>query len=233
MVVGRSFYIILGLGLVLSLGAPTAKTQDKTEALFWQTADCAVEEEMWLYLEEYSKGAYVEEARECLKAIQQAGSDGPDTESDDVQEQGQREVDETPQNEEKDWQAPDGYRAYLTASESGGTPLEQPQTRFSCEDKIYGVLEIDRPEDGTDSRTLRAVWLNPSDAIQERTKYQFQLHNGRARVWVWLKLHRAADSVLTEILSPSRGMEELEGEWELQVRINDILVGQRQFQVRC
>lgn len=48
--------------------SPVVNAKDENERLFWKTARCG-ESEMRLYLEEYPRGAYVDEAIECLREI--------------------------------------------------------------------------------------------------------------------------------------------------------------------
>lgn len=128
--------------------------------------------------------------------------------------------------------AKDEYTLYLTAKADSGDPANEPARRFSCSDKIYAVLEINRPGDTT-RHTLFATWRNPSGEDQEFTKYSFQLINGRARIWVWLKLRRSAESSLVQFMNPSAGMEEFVGEWELRLRVDEQSIGKKKFEVIC
>jgi len=129
--------------------------------------------------------------------------------------------------------AQDGYDIYLTAKENAGVPLREPAETFACSDKIYGVLEINRPGDGSGQHTLYATWRNPAGEDQEITKYQFQITNGHARVWVWLKLHRSGEAAIVQFMNPSAGMEEFVGMWELHIQIDDRKIGKRSFEVLC
>lgn len=125
------------------------------------------------------------------------------------------------------------YSIYITAKADSGIPLNKPADKFACRDKIYGVVEINRPDGDNAQHTLYATWRNPSGDDQEVTEYPFNLINGSARVWVWLKLHRSAESSLTQFLNPSGGLEEFAGEWRLEVRIDDQPVGKTTFQMLC
>lgn len=129
--------------------------------------------------------------------------------------------------------AQNGYNVYLTAKENAGVPLKEPAKTFSCSDKIYGVLEINHPDVGSGQHTLYATWRNPSDEDQEVTEYKFQTSNGKARVWVWLKLHRSGEAAIVQFMNPSAGMEEFVGMWELRVRVDDQQVGKQAFEVIC
>jgi len=128
--------------------------------------------------------------------------------------------------------ARDQHNIYLTSEVEGDVPLFEPMERFSCEDKIYGVVEINRPGD-TGEHVLHAVWRNPSGEDQEVTEYPFHLIDGRMRIWVWLKLHRAAGSSWLQGLNPSGGLEEFAGEWQLIVRIDEQRVGRERFELIC
>lgn len=48
---------------------PEVNAQDKEERFFWESIRCSEEKEVRLYLEEYPKGAYVDEAIRCLRNI--------------------------------------------------------------------------------------------------------------------------------------------------------------------
>jgi hypothetical protein len=137
---------------------------------------------------------------------------------------------EAPARKQTAWT--DGYNIYLTAKEENGVPVNQAATTFSCGDKIYGVIEIDRPNDDQ-SHVLNAVWRNPRGADQERTKYPFQLIAGGARLWVWIKLHRSAEAAAVKFLNPSAGMEEFIGEWEIEISVDEKTIAKKNFEVIC
>lgn len=129
--------------------------------------------------------------------------------------------------------AREGYNVYLTAKENQGVPLREPSTDFTCSDKIYGVMEIDNPSATTQTHTLYATWRNPDGEDQEFTKYEFQVTNGHARVWVWLKLHRSTEASIVQFMNPSAGMEEFVGEWELRFQIDKETIAKKTFEVLC
>jgi hypothetical protein len=129
--------------------------------------------------------------------------------------------------------AQDGYNVYLTASENADVPLNEPAETFSCSDKIFAVVEVNQPGGETGNHTLEAIWRNPSGEDQEVTRYQFQVTNGYARVWVWLKLHRSGEAAIVQFMNPSAGMEEFIGMWELHVRVDDQRVAKKSFEVIC
>lgn len=126
----------------------------------------------------------------------------------------------------------DEYNIYLTSKADAGVPLPEPMTTFSCQDKIYGVVEINRPED-TGQHILYATWRNPSGDDQEVTEYPFQLIDGNVRIWVWLKLHRSSGSSLFQGMNPGGGLEEFAGDWELHIRIDDQRIGKEDFELIC
>lgn len=123
-----------------------------------------------------------------------------------------------------------GYNIYLTAKENAGMPLQEPAKTFSCSDKIYAVVEVSQP-DG--QHTLHATWRNPSGEDQEVTKYDFQVTNGYARIWVWLKLQRSGEAAIVQFMNPSAGMDEFVGDWELDIQVDGERVGKQSFEVLC
>lgn len=126
-----------------------------------------------------------------------------------------------------------GYNVYLTAKETGDVPLNEPMETFACSDKIFGVVEVDQPDAGTGNRALHATWRNPAGDDQEVTKYNFQVTNGYARVWIWLKLHRSGEAAIVQFMNPSAGMDEFIGMWELHVRVDGEPVAKKSFEVIC
>ena len=128
--------------------------------------------------------------------------------------------------------AKEGYKVYLTAKENQGVPLREPATDFACADKIYGVMEIDRPG-ASGQHTLYATWRNPAGEDQEHTEYKFQVSNGHARIWVWLKLHRSTEASLVQFMNPSAGMEEFVGQWQIHFRVDDDTIVKKTFEVLC
>ena len=125
------------------------------------------------------------------------------------------------------------YKVYLTNKEVNGVPLTQPVKQFACNDRIFGVVEINRPDVGNGNHTLYATWRNPAGKDQEHTKYPFQVIDGTARLWVWLKLHRSTEASVVQFLNPSAGMDEFVGQWEIQIHIDDKLIAKRKFEVLC
>lgn len=129
--------------------------------------------------------------------------------------------------------AQNGYDIYLTAKENSDVPLKEPAQTFSCSDKIYAVVEIRQPDGGSGQHTLHATWRNPSGEDQEVTKYDFQVTNGYARIWVWLKLQRSGEAAIVQFMNPSAGMEEFVGDWELEIRVDGERIGKQSFEVLC
>ena len=128
-------------------------------------------------------------------------------------------------------QAKPAHKIYLTASEQEGRPLTQPATEFSCHDKIFAVIEIDGLSKAR--HKLDAVWRNPAGKDREHTAYEFTAHDGTARLWVWLKLHRSMEAAVVAFMNPSAGMDEFIGEWELRVAIDSKPIDVKSFSVLC
>lgn len=129
--------------------------------------------------------------------------------------------------------AQDGYKVYLTAKADAEVPLPEPMETFTCSDRIYGVVEVNQPDGGTGPRSLHATWRNPAGDDQEVTRYDFQVNNGYARVWIWLKLNRSGEAAIVQFMNPTAGMEEFIGMWELHVRVDGESVAKKTFEVIC
>jgi hypothetical protein len=125
------------------------------------------------------------------------------------------------------------FNVYVTNQALDEMPVNNPGDKFACREKIYGVVEISGAQGDTAEHVLYATWRNPSGDDQEITKYPFHLTNGGARVWVWLKLHRSAESSLTQFMNPSGGLEEFAGQWTLQIRIDDQDIDTKHFELLC
>ncbi|MFT5115079.1 MAG: hypothetical protein ACI8P9_004422 [Parasphingorhabdus sp.] len=65
-------------GLIGCLFLLPTIAQDESENTFWGMVDCGKEKQLWLYLEQYPKGDYVDEARKCLKSIIRGKDNEPD-----------------------------------------------------------------------------------------------------------------------------------------------------------
>ena len=125
-----------------------------------------------------------------------------------------------------------GYTVYLTRQANAGVPLKKPSTQFSCTDRIYGVLEIERPGE-SGAHVLLATWRNPAGDDQEHTRYGFQVVNGAARLWVWLQLHRSTAATIATFANPSAGLEEFVGQWEIRLQIDGKMIAKKSFNVLC
>lgn len=123
------------------------------------------------------------------------------------------------------------HHVYFTAMESNGVPVQQPATEFSCSDKIFAVIELSGLS--REKHRLDAVWRDPQGKDREFTEYEFQAHNDRERIWVWLKLHRPAEAALVSFINPSAGMDEFIGKWELRVAIDNKPIETKNFSVVC
>lgn len=129
--------------------------------------------------------------------------------------------------------AQSGYEVYLTAQQNADVPLREPATTFSCGDKIFAVVELSHADGRDGEHELQVTWRNPASEDQEITRYPFEIMNGYARIWAWLKLHRSGEASLVQFMNPSAGMEEFVGMWELRVRVDGKRIATRQFEVIC
>ena len=123
------------------------------------------------------------------------------------------------------------HKIYLTASEQGGIPLAQPDTEFSCHDKIFAVIEVDGLSE--DKHRLDAVWLDPLGKDREHTTYEFMVYGNTTKLWVWLKLHRSMEAAVVAFMNPSAGMDEFIGKWELRIAIDGQPIEKKSFSVNC
>jgi len=123
------------------------------------------------------------------------------------------------------------HSVYLTATELDGIPAQQPETEFSCSDKIFAVLELSGLS--KQKHKLDAIWRDPHGKDREFTEYEFQTHSDNERIWVWLKLHRPAEAALVSFINPSAGMDEFIGQWELRLIIDDKPFETKNFNILC
>ena len=123
------------------------------------------------------------------------------------------------------------HHVYLTASEQEGIPQSDAHTEFSCNDKIFAVIDVAGLSH--EKHKLNAVWRDPRGKDREHTEYEFNVYNQHERIWVWLKLHRSTEAALVSFLNPSAGMEEFIGEWELHLSIDNKPMDTKSFSVIC
>lgn len=141
MLVRKSFPILVGLGLMCCYS--TVPAQDEEERLFWETVRCEAGKEVRVYLEEYPKGAYVDEAIKCLQDIARNKDD----------DGAAKEIDNAPQQEnthritDKLAQCQEHLEANRLTSGQDGTALECYQSVLELDgdnaEALAGLEEIE------------------------------------------------------------------------------------------
>lgn len=122
-------------------------------------------------------------------------------------------------------------RTYVTASARDGVPLNVPATEFSCNDKIYGVVDLTRFERAR--HDLHVVWKDPSGKERERAGFDFQVTRDQELVWVWLRLDPPQGAWFETLLDSSFGMKDFAGEWAVSFYIDRKPVAKNTFKVLC
>ena len=119
---------------------------------------------------------------------------------------------------------------WLSATVEKGWPVESGSNRFGCNDKIYAVIDLLGLEGG--EHRLQADWTDPGGKIREHIDYPFN-GAGATRITIWLKLHPPKGSALFSFFSPTLGMDDFIGLWQLAIRVDDDARLDTQFEVLC
>lgn len=120
---------------------------------------------------------------------------------------------------------------YTTLADDTQVPDRSVHERFSCTDQVYAVIELDDYDSG--EHQLSVTWISPAGEAREQTRYGFSVMKQNERIWAWLKLHRSSGSGMMQWLDPSAGMEEFIGNWTIAITIDDVPVGESNFEVLC
>lgn len=123
------------------------------------------------------------------------------------------------------------HNVYLSLANEHGVPTSEPLEQFDCSDKIYVVAELNDYPAG--KRQLSVQWIDPHQTTRETTNYPFFVRDSSTRVWAWLSLSRGAGAGLLQWIDPAAGLEEFIGEWNVDLRVDGKLLGNKRFEVNC
>ncbi len=121
---------------------------------------------------------------------------------------------------------------YLSTMLKKGLPVPQDTNKFSCTEKIYGVL-VDQWPTGS-NHLLEAYWTDPQGKQREHTRYNFTARKGRTYTWAWLLLHRAEPDILDRLLMQENdSLREFDGQWRVDFYVDGKSMGELTFQLIC
>ena len=124
-----------------------------------------------------------------------------------------------------------GVYIYFSLANRHNAPSKEARDIFDCTDKIFTVVELDDYQRGRHQLSVR--WIDPADQTREKTEYPFTISSDQTRLWAWLSLSRARGAGMLQWINPAAGLEEFIGPWQVEVRIDNKLIGKGQFEVSC
>ena len=133
--------------------------------------------------------------------------------------------------EEKEQATAEKNRIYFSLGDESQTPRRTAQEQFSCNEKVFAVIELNQFEAGV--HELEVKWTDPHGDERENTRYQFQSMRDTTRLWAWIVLSRAPGSAIFRWLDPSIGLEEFVGIWQVEVKIDQKHLSSANFEVVC
>ena len=110
-------------------------------------------------------------------------------------------------------------------------PIATSDIFFSCSDRIYTMATLDNLKKG--SNVITFDWIDPSGKQRETELYRFNHSGYRQQIWAWLTLHPPPRTIALRLFNPSYGMQYFIGIWKVEVSINGIKFGKKQFEVLC
>lgn len=110
-------------------------------------------------------------------------------------------------------------------------PIATSDVFFSCSDKIYTMATLRNLEKGWNVITFD--WSDPAGKQREHAPHRFYHSGHRQQIWAWLTLHPPPRTLALRLFNPSYGMQEFIGIWNVEVSINGIKFGKKQFEVLC
>lgn len=122
-------------------------------------------------------------------------------------------------------------KVYFTLGDQHEFPLKEERKYFSCSDRIFTVVELERlPKTTYD---LAIVWKDPSNKERERTEYPFTVNREETKLWSWLSLSPSKGAAMIQWINPAAGLEEFVGPWTVEVIINNKKISTKSFEVVC
>ncbi len=121
---------------------------------------------------------------------------------------------------------------YLSTELKNGLPVPQATNKFSCTQKIYGVVTGQWPAGS--SHLMEAYWTDPQGKQREHTRYKFTARAGKTQTWAWLLLHPAQADILDRLLMQGDdSMREFNGQWTADFYVDEKSKGKLTFQIIC
>mgnify|MGYP003310958499 CR=1 FL=1 len=115
--------------------------------------------------------------------------------------------------------------------DDNGQPTRPKSSIFDCSDRIHAVVAVKDIEHG--KHVLEVDWIDPSGKQRETELYRFNHSGYRQQIWAWLTLHPPPRTIALRLFNPSYGMQDFIGIWNVDVSINGITFGNKQFEVLC
>jgi len=107
-------------------------------------------------------------------------------------------------------------------------------TTFNCVGSIYGVVEFSKFDHELRNKKLTIEWVNPDRNVElssHRLTYQEQ--GSKAFRWGGMTLSRPTAGSIFSAFDPIAGMERFIGPWRVRVLIDNKVVVDEGFEVRC
>lgn len=119
------------------------------------------------------------------------------------------------------------YKTYLTTDPK----IEINNNTFDCNDKIYLTSKFTNITKG--KHTIKAVWISPSNEIEQTASHEFTTSKNTYSGWLWLKLHSPLGGAIFGDLNPNQGMAKYVGFWTVHFYLDDKKIDSKTFQITC
>lgn len=126
------------------------------------------------------------------------------------------------------------FDSFIATSDNGKTPNQSAEVHFDCSDKVFAVIKSSETTNHK-SRThdLIVNWFDPTDKLEQETRYEFTSFGKGTFVWAWLRLSAPAGAAIGRIFDPAFGMGEFIGEWRAEIEIDGQKIATHRFKVLC
>lgn len=119
------------------------------------------------------------------------------------------------------------YKTFLTTDPK----IQKNSNTFDCNDKIYITSQFTNITKGT--HTLKAIWINPSNEIEQTASHNFEATKTVYHGWLWIKLHSPMGGSIFGDLNPNQGMAKYVGFWTVHFYLDDKKIASKTFQINC
>ena len=109
--------------------------------------------------------------------------------------------------------------------------LQENNDSFHCTEKIYISAHFSDIKIGKHS--LEAVWINPSQEVEQRASHEFEATKNTYYAWLWLKLESPIGGALFGGLNPNQDMAKYIGFWTVHLYFDGNKIETKTFQVTC